>query len=775
MMNRFFSIFVFVLSLCGCGAGWGQGDELPLPQERFPGAPVVPPPVRALEAVEMPDLPIRVMPVPSRTATVSTAVPSSTSSSGQFIVYGPDLRVRSGIAGKCEDISVELGRLLRTPDPWVRTVVVQIKALTANDPPDLGITTQVSALTHGGFHLQTNVPERSGLRPADFRRELIRLLLTERVLRSHKRLPDERQSNLVPAWVHTGVIKALDYRLRGRPSAEFAAIFKSGKIFGIEEILDAEGTGLDGLSRTIYETSCCALMMAVMDQPDGPLRFSRYLAALAQEEKPQRELLKQWFPALAESDTSLNKWWSLQLALLAAPSMSETLDPSQTAELLDRALTFLVPAIPDRKLPEARKVMSLASQRPAPLKVPEGSVKESEKLLSEVTSVSLGGAAVKKVGTSKPAKPPTKSVSSRPKELPEAPVVVEESSEEEKAKRGFLRNFLPFGKGGTEKEDKPAKEEEGKMEAKTNKDDKVSKDEVEAAEDREKELKRAQEMEAKENAAEEKVAREKAEKEKEAREKSEKEKARKEAAEVKKAAEAKPEASKMEVPAEKAAESSENEGRGRSLNPLKWFRGDKGSKEDVKEPKNKEASVRLFDPAALSFLGSGSVEATRALVVRHAGQGRFVQAPVETTAGLEGGVAGSPFPVEDFAIVMGHPEKQKLLSQMRLALQDVAVRGNALFRDIANDYISVINELSVGKTKGIDEKLKALRKKAVETYVQACAVQDHLDWYEATQSTRYSGLFEDFLTLPERVREELPPRKDPISKYLDEVEALLNR
>jgi hypothetical protein len=68
-----------------------------------------------------------------------------------------------------------------------------------------------------------------------------------------------------------------------------------------------------------------------------------------------------------------------------------------------------------------------------------------------------------------------------------------------------------------------------------------------------------------------------------------------------------------------------------------------------------------------------------------------------------------------------------------------------------------------------------LRKRAVETYVQACAVQDHLDWFEATQSTRYSGLFEDFLTLPERVREELPARTDPISKYLDEVEAQRGR
>ena len=753
----------------------GQVDDLPLPQEGLSGAPSVPPPFTPSPALDMPALPVPVTPVPSRVPTKSSAVPSSTSSSGQFIVYGPDLRVRSGIAGKCEDISLELGRLLRTPDAWVRTVVVQIKALTPADPPDLGIRTQVSALTHGGFHLQMNVPERSGLRPADFRRELIRLLLSERILRSHKEVPDERSSNLVPPWVHTGVIKALEYRLRGRPSAEFAAIFKSGKVYGIEEILDAEATGLDGLSRTIYETSCCALVLAVLDQPDGPLRFSRFLAALAQEEKPQRELLKQWFPALAESDTSLNKWWSLQLASLAAPSIAETLDPTQTVELLDRALTFLVPSMPESKLPEPQKISSLASQRPAALKVPDPTIgNESTASVAAVASSST----TKKSGPGKSSKPATKSVSSRPKDLPEAPEVAAEATEEEKSKKGFLRNFIPFMQNDSDKKKEELDvEEEGKGMTKT--DDKVelSKEEASAAKDREKELRKAEEKEAKEKAAQEKADRAKAEKEKEAQEKREKDKARIEAAEARKATSMKEEASKSEPSPEKSKEKSAEPpaegGRGKSLNPLKWFRGNKSSKDEAEAPGEKEVSVRLFDPAALDLENTTQVKVSRG-PVSLGERGRYIQAPADQSQNpAESSLV--PFPVEDFAVVMGHPEKQRLLSQMRLALQDVAVRGNVLFRDIANDYISVINELSVGKTKGADEKLKALRKRAVESYVKACAVQDHLDWYEATQSTRYSGLFEDFLTLPDRVHEELPPRNDPISKYLDEVEALLGR
>ena len=579
----------------------------------------------------------------------------------------------------------------------------------------------------------------------------------------------------MPPWVHTGVIKALDYRLRGRPSAEFAAIFKSGKIYGIEEILDAEATGLDGLSRTIYETSCCALVLAVLDQPDGPLRFSRFLAALAQEEKPQRELLKQWFPALAESDASLNKWWSLQLASLAAPSMAETLDPTQTAELLDRALTFLVPSIPDSKLPEPQKILSLASQRPAALKEPDAVI-ENDQATSVVSAPSSSTA--KKTGTSKSGKPATKSVSSRPKELPEAPEVAAESNEEEKSKKGFLRNFIPFMQNDSDKKNEElATEDEAEGMAKTENKKEFSKEEASATKDREKELRRAEEKAAKEKAAQEKADREKAEKEKEAQEKREKEKARIEAAEAKKAASMKEDESKSDASSdkskEKSAEPSDEGGRGKSLNPLKWFRGSKSPKEEPEVPGEKKVSVRLFDSAALDLENEAPVKVSRGFV-SFGERGRYIQAPaVQSQEPAGGGVI--PFPVEDFAVVMGHPDKQRLLSQMRLALQDIAVRGHVLFRDIANDYISVINELSVGKTKGVDEKLKALRKRAVESYVKACAVQDHLDWYEATQSTRYSGLFEDFLTLPDRVREELPPRNDPISKYLDEVEALLGR
>ena len=49
-------------------------------------------------------------------------------------------------------------------------------------------------------------------------------------------------------------------------------------------------------------------------------------------------------------------------------------------------------------------------------------------------------------------------------------------------------------------------------------------------------------------------------------------------------------------------------------------------------------------------------------------------------------------------------------------------------------------------------------------------MRDYLDFYEASETGRLSGKFDDFLNLPTTIEKELPPRTDPISKYLDSID-----
>ncbi len=238
-------------------------------------------------------------------------------------------------------------------------VVVVLKAPPEVDRVGPAVTTNIMQLDPGGFHLQINAQLRADFQSEDFARELVRVLLAERILRNHAELKTNRE-RVLPDWVLTGVTQALEFRARSRPSAMFAAVFKGGQIFSVDKLLSADPSQLDALSRTIYETSSCAIVLALLEQQDGPVRFGRFLNALALDNKPDRDLLKQHFPTLGVSKNSLEKWWTLQMATLATPSALESLSVEETEKRLDEALMLRYEPLPDKK----GKAKDKEAQRP---------------------------------------------------------------------------------------------------------------------------------------------------------------------------------------------------------------------------------------------------------------------------------------------------------------------------------------------------------------------------------------------------------------------------
>jgi hypothetical protein len=250
----------------------------PLPgqlQSATPAKPAIPAPTPPLppdasaskiQALQSATQPAALQEVP-RVAGPSDQLPitSSTSTSRQFIVHGKVFETRSAMSSRCEEISQELRRVLKDSEPWVLPVVVLLntgdEAMKSKAP---AISTAITEMTHGGFHLQVTVNERPGLKNDDLRKEVVRALLAERILRNQQKITTPEGRLLLPDWVMTGVLHAMDYKASARPSAIFATIFRSGKIYGIEEIIAASPVEMDGLSRTIYETSCCALMLALV-------------------------------------------------------------------------------------------------------------------------------------------------------------------------------------------------------------------------------------------------------------------------------------------------------------------------------------------------------------------------------------------------------------------------------------------------------------------------------------------------------------------------------
>src|SRR5436190_10745849 len=179
---------------------------------------------------------------PAPTASLVPKTASSTSTSKQFTVYGGDLNLRSTFCVLCEETAAALGRVLKDNGDFVLPIIVVLKT-----PPDItttgpAVTLNIGELTQGGFHLQINAELRTGFRTieGDFSRELVRVLLAERILRNHQKLSTTRQNDVLPAWVMTGVTQALEYRSRSRPSALFSAVFKRGQVYSLDRILTAD-------------------------------------------------------------------------------------------------------------------------------------------------------------------------------------------------------------------------------------------------------------------------------------------------------------------------------------------------------------------------------------------------------------------------------------------------------------------------------------------------------------------------------------------------------
>ena len=795
-------------------------------------------------------------------------ITSSTSTSRQFIVHGKVFETRSAMSTRCEEVSQEVRKVLNDKEPWVLPIVVVLNTgEDAAKSKGLPISTTISELSFGGFHLQVTINEGAGLKAEDLRKELVRALLAERILRNHQKIETPKGRLLLPDWIMTGVLHALDFRASPAPSAMFATLFRSGKIYGIEEIIEASPVEMDTLSRTIYETSCCALVLALVDQPSGPQNLNKFLNSLASDPRSERELLSAAFPNFASSASSLNKWWSLQLAALANPGVSEPLTAAESLKAIEEAITIHYEALP-AAVPKNVKLHPF--EIPAPLAVIPASESHPEPHT-----------------TAAPSKPKTQETTAEVKDEP--------AEEDPKAKRSLLRRMLFLG-DAKEKEseakadDKPAKSAEEKAATTEEEkkpgfmgrlfgagsDEKKTPDEPGVKDAAPKVAAKPAETPAvveKEKKAEEekkpgfmgrlfgagsdekktpdepgvkdappKVAAKPAVTAAADKKASEKEKA---------AAIEKPKPPVKKEP--EAKEEPKEEKKPTKLNPMNWFRGGKKAEEKKEETPAKEKEAFLTPPDTLEIArlispliadawqmlapaaarptaeplfdfrkrkpkaeeapkeepppvpkteedrppvkksskprttNPNSKPASKAsatpadkpqttnpnakpvapeLVKAAAAAATAAPAPADTAPAL----VPVSLPLEEYQHILKHPDRAKILAYNTASLRALELRVSVLFRPVVRGYLVAVHDIESGRTKDMDKRLAALHEFAIIAYQKSIAVRDYLDWFEASESGRMSGKFDDFLNLPKTIQKELPPRTDPISKYLDAID-----
>jgi hypothetical protein len=121
--------------------------------------------------------------------------------------------------------------------------------------------------------------------------------------------------------------------------------------------------------------------------------------------------------------------------------------------------------------------------------------------------------------------------------------------------------------------------------------------------------------------------------------------------------------------------------------------------------------------------------------------------------------------------------QKKPAPTQRLALQIfsqelllLAAPANPALRSVAQDYQQVATQLALGKIRGLAARLADLKTLRAKLSARMTEIDDYLNWFEATQSSTRSGLFEDCLNPSSLETLSRGHRKDSFSAYLDAME-----
>ncbi len=261
------------------------------------------------------------------------------SSSGQFFVNGGDASQRGIAANLAEEVKDELKRLLESNDDWSVPVHVELRGRKGDEVPLRATAIRVTG-NDSGYRVHVLVNLSLGLKPGPLRRAIYSGLVYSNGLEDQTPSKDQLSLSVAP-WIVEGLMEASAWRMKQADRKLYDALFRHGGVYGLDNLLEtseADFEQVDAASRAAFRVSAGALVMALLEQPNGKEGFRDLLneVALFQGEMPA--LLRRHFPDLNLSESSMAKWWALELANKGMAPLTDAYSIQQTEKLLEGAL-----------------------------------------------------------------------------------------------------------------------------------------------------------------------------------------------------------------------------------------------------------------------------------------------------------------------------------------------------------------------------------------------------------------------------------------------------
>ena len=259
------------------------------------------------------------------------------SRSEQFRVTGEDSLVRGTVAMLAEQAKDELLRLTEEKDAWKIPVTIRLHGRPGDPLPARPVAMRLFVI-EGVMRLQIDIHLGRGIDREGLQRAVTAALIYERALRAD---PGDVPLQ-VPPWLAAGLCEATAWRMNQSDRRLYEALFKRGGVFRLDDLFgmgDAEFESMDGATRAAFRVSSGALVMALLEQPEGRKGFRDFLNEAAAHQGEMPMLLRRHFPGLNLSENSLAKWWNLQLAVMGGLNpLTDILTISETETQLVEAL-----------------------------------------------------------------------------------------------------------------------------------------------------------------------------------------------------------------------------------------------------------------------------------------------------------------------------------------------------------------------------------------------------------------------------------------------------
>ncbi len=262
------------------------------------------------------------------------------SRSKQFRVAGGESLMRGTVALLADETKDELLTLTGEKDAWKVPVTIRLFGKPGDPLPARTVSLRL-LVVEGVAELRLDVHLSRGIEHERFKRAVTSALLYERALRIHA-AGDADRPLFVPPWLSDGLREATSWRLNQSDRRLYEALFKRGGLFKIDDLFATTENAfedMDAAMRAAFRISSGALVMALLEQPQGKEGFRSFLSGVAAYEGEMPGLLRQHFPELNLSETSLAKWWALQLAAKGGAKLAtDILTIPQTEAALAEAL-----------------------------------------------------------------------------------------------------------------------------------------------------------------------------------------------------------------------------------------------------------------------------------------------------------------------------------------------------------------------------------------------------------------------------------------------------